>query len=190
MRTHQKSMLVLAMITALMATALFLPGLVSAGDLEPSGPPGSTMKTLDEIPPTWSQILPASERFELVMEGEAVLDKETGLVWAKDANLAAGGRNWQGAMSHCHQNVSIADRKGWRLPTIEELSSLVDTTQEDPALPSGYPFVNVQSSGSYWSSTTYESGTGDAWAVSMSDGVVYTVVKSEFKYLWPVRGGQ
>ena len=118
-----------------------------------------------------------------------VTDNLTGLMWAKNANLT-GGRSWQDAMSYCHQNVSIADRMGWRLPTIEELSSLLDTTQEDPALPSGHPFVNVQSSGSYWSSTTFESGTGDAWVVPMSDGVAYTVTKSESKYLWPVRGGQ
>ncbi|MBW2637155.1 MAG: hypothetical protein JRC86_06490, partial [Deltaproteobacteria bacterium] len=43
-------MLVLAIITAFMAAALFLPGLVSAGALEPVGPPDTgTMYTLEEI---------------------------------------------------------------------------------------------------------------------------------------------
>ena len=189
MRTHQKSMFVLAMITTLMTTGLFLPGLVGAGDLEPSGPPDSTMKTLDEIPPTWSQILPASERFELVMGGEAVLDKETGLVWAKDANLAGGTRDWWDAMNYC-RNLNIADRKGWRLPTVEELASLFDTTQETPALPSGHPFVNVQSSSSYWSSTTYEYNYRYAWGVYIGDGFVYTLDKPDSYFVWPVRGGQ
>lgn len=50
MRKQQKSMLVLAIITAFMAAALFLPGLVSAGELEPVGPPNTgTMYTLEEI---------------------------------------------------------------------------------------------------------------------------------------------
>ena len=189
MRTHQKSVLVLTMIAALMATALFLPGLVGAGDLEPSGSPDSTMKTLDEIPPTWSQILPASERFELVMGGEAVLDKETGLVWAKNANLAGASKDWQGAMNYCRQNVSIANRKGWRLPTIEELASLVDSTQEDPALPSGCPFVNVEFA-AYWSSTKYEGDDRYARAVSMGNGQVFNGDRLHFYFVWPVRGGQ
>ena len=52
MKKQQKLILALAIITAFAAAALFLPGLVSAGDLEPSaGPddPGSAMYTLDDI---------------------------------------------------------------------------------------------------------------------------------------------
>ena len=50
MRKRKKSMLVLAIIMGFIATALFLPGLVSAGNLEPGGPPTTgTMHTLEEI---------------------------------------------------------------------------------------------------------------------------------------------
>ena len=188
MRTQQKSILGLAIITAFIAMALFLPGLVSAGDLEPSAAPGPTMKTLDEIPPTWSQKLDASERFELVLGGEAVLDKETGLVWAKNANID-GTRTWLDAMYYCRRNLSIGDRKGWRLPTVEELASLVDTTQTDPALPSGHPFNNVQQSHGYWSSTTYGGDTHFAWHVYMHNGGVHYHHKDGGNAcVWPVRG--
>jgi hypothetical protein len=190
MRKQRTTILALAICSALGAAGLLLSGLVGAGDLDPSAAPGPTMKTLDEIPPTWSQILPASERFKLVMGGEAVLDKETGLVWAKDGNLPGGTRKWQTAVDYCRSNVSIGNRKGWRLPTIEELASLIDTTQASPALPSGHPFENVQSSSAYWSSTTYEDDSRDAWAVHMSNGDVYNVDKPDFYCVWPVRGGK
>ena len=188
MKKQRKSILVLAVMVVFVAAGLFFPGMIGAGDLEPSAAPGPTMKTLDQIPPTWSQILPAAERFELVMGDEAVLDKETGLVWARNANLFNGTRTWQQAINYC-RNLSIADRKGWRLPTVEELSSLVDSTQTNPSLPDGYVsfFDNVQSF-FYWSSTTYEGDSTYAWLVDMTTGNVHYYDKTGYDYVWPVRG--
>lgn len=186
MKKQKKSMMVLAVMACFFAAGVFMPGLIGAGDLEPSAPPGPTMKTLDEIPPTWSQILPASERFELVMGDAAVLDKETGLVWAKNANIALGYKSWQNAINYC-RNLNIGGRIGWRLPTVEELSSLVDESQSNPALPDGHPFVDVQSR-HYWSSTEYEGDSDNAWAVVMNDGLVdHNGVKTNLNYVWPVR---
>ena len=185
----KKSILVFGIIMTFVAAGLLLPGLIGAGSLEPSGPPGPTMKTLDEIPPTWSQKLDASERFELVLDGGAVLDKETGLVWAKDANIAGGTKTWLDAIIYC-RNISIADRKGWRLPTVDELASLIDLTQSDPALPAGHPFINVQSN-VYWSSSTNEGDNTSAWVVVMSDGTASNYYDKAFnEYVWPVRSGQ
>ena len=189
MRKEQKSMLALAMITAFMAAALFLPGLVSAGELEPSAAPGPTMKTLDEIPPTWSQKLQcdttACPRFELVMGGAAVLDKETGLVWERSPDTST--RTWNSACIHCYTR-EIANRKGWRLPTVEELASLVDNDNSNPALPTGHPF-NVLQSDYYWSSTTRAGNTGFAWDVGFGNGVLSGYDKSAPDCVWCVRGG-
>lgn len=189
MSKQKRSMLVLAIFMAFIAMVMFLPRLTKAGQLEPTAPPGPTMKTLDEIPPTWSQTLPASERFVLVLNDEAVLDKETGLVWARDADLAQGTKAWASAVIYC-RNLSIGNRKGWRLPTAEELASLVDPSQSGPALPPGYSsfFNNVQSN-YYWSSTTYEGYTGHAWNVYMDIGTVGASQKTSTYCVWPVRGG-
>jgi len=188
MNKQPKSILVVAAVAVFMGTALILPSLCSAGELEPSAPPGPTMKTLDEIPPTWSQKLDASERFELVMGGEAVLDKETGLVWEQSPDTTT--RTWTSAIAYCYNKI-IGGRKGWRLPTVEELVSLVDPSRTNPALPSGYEsyFSSVQSV-YYWSSTTYAADTSDAWGVAFSIGYVGTHAKSNGYYVWCVRGGQ
>ncbi len=196
MRKQKKSILVLAVITAFVATGFFLPQLIGAGELEPPGPPGPTMKTLDEIPPTWSQLLPAddgdpancgSSRFDCVMGGEAVLDKETGLVWARDANIY-GTKQWVNAVTW-FRNGNIGNRKGWRLPTVEELSSLLDIIPGgSQPFPSGHPFENMTND-YYWSSTPCESSTDKAWAVGMGNGGVNTFPKDSYYYMWPVRGG-
>ena len=70
MKKRQRSMVMLSIAIVFVVGGLFVPGFIRAGDLEPSAAPAPTMKTLDQIPPTWSQIMIASERFELVMGGE------------------------------------------------------------------------------------------------------------------------
>lgn len=172
--------------TAIISLMMFsTPAL--AGDLNPSAPPGPTMKTLDQIPPTWDQVLPASERFKLVMGGAAVLDKETGLVWEKSPDT--GQYNWANAQYHCISKT-VGGRNGWRLPAIQELTSLVDTSVSGtPKLPSGHPFSNVQLS-DYWSATTDTNHTNSAWYVFIGDGYVMYSAKSYDKdYVWCVRGG-
>jgi len=174
-------------------TALVIPvgyaGIAITGNLEPASAPGSTMRTLEELQPSWSKkITDASKRFETVLDGSGVLDKETGLVWEKSPNTTT--RTWSNAIYYAY-NKTVGGRDGWRLPTVEELKSLVDRTQSNPALPSGHPFTNVQSN-IYWSSTTVNhSAANYAWVVHFNDGNVlnYYTHKDNNHYVWCVRGG-
>ncbi|HLE88305.1 MAG TPA: DUF1566 domain-containing protein [Candidatus Brocadiaceae bacterium] len=138
------------------------------------------------IPPAWYQKLPAAERFQLVLDNAAVLDKETGLVWEKSPDTTR--RNWADAIYYAYDKT-VGGRKEWRLLTVEELASLVDPTQSNPALPSDPPFTNVQSGG-YWSSTTSVGNTSGAWGVYFGNGNVYYDGKSGSGCVWCVRGGQ
>ena len=119
---------------------------------------------------------------------DLILDKETGLIWARDANHANGPKSWQHAILFC-VNVSLGNRKGWRLPSLAELSSLVDPSVISPTLPEGHPFVNVQPL-SYWSSTLYETITTYAWRVNFANGYVRQFPRKKYNYLWPVRSGK
>jgi hypothetical protein len=139
-------------VGALYATAA-LAGVVSGGSLDPPGPVGSTMKSLDDIPPSWHRILAAddgfdachSSRFQCVMGDAAVLDRETGLVWEQAPSTAL--QHWYSAIRYCQQ-TQIAGRYGWRSPSVEELRSLLDETG---LLPAGV--FNVQTSEYYWSAS-------------------------------------
>jgi hypothetical protein len=81
---------------------------------------------------------------------DAVFDKETGLVWERSPALDR--KIWDAAIVYSYAKAT-AGRKSWRLPSIEELLSLVDPTQNNPTLPVGHPFINVQIDYFYWSST-------------------------------------
>jgi hypothetical protein len=144
-----------------LAVLVFAPP-VLAGDLNPPGPPAPMMKSLDQVMPTWDQKLPAndgplvngvpdpcnSSRFKCVLDNQAALDRETGLVWEKSPG--PGLSAWPDSLYAC-ANKFLGGRYGWRLPTIEELASLLDPFAF-PALPSGHPFTNIQNN-PYWSAT-------------------------------------
>jgi hypothetical protein len=160
--------------------ALGLVGLAGdpAGAATASGPYYAT--------PSWDQTLPASTRFIVLsnFNGEAVLDRETGLVWERSPSTIQ--RNWLNAQDSCPSR-EVGGRLGWRLPTVQELASLADRTQSDPTLPAGHPF-DVQSS-FYWSATPSAAHSGDAWVVYFGDGDVFTSSPANTLYVWCVRGG-
>ena len=153
-----------------------------------------------------------SPRFTDNLNG-TVTDKLTGLMWLKDANCIKtnyldfdhdwtagdGSVSWQHALDFVAGINSGAYRNcgqpytDWRLSNRKELFSLVDFSKINPLLPSGHPFINVPTYGSYWSSTTFALSPYAAWAVLLWDGVVPDFAKDILyggsSYVWPVRGG-
>lgn len=123
---------------------------------------------------------------------DLVLDKETGLIWPRNANLIKSALNWLDSNTTCRE-VKIANRIGWRIPTVEELSSLVDTRNANPALPKGHPFISVQFGDgvpAYWTSTNSENPGAAAWFVNLGSGGAGLGSKTIPGFAWPVRGGR
>jgi len=74
----------------------------------------------------------------------------------------------------------------WRLPSLKELKTLVDSNRKNPAISADY-FPNTQSS-LYWSSTIHANYTNVAWGVLFSYGYGYMGGKSSSYYVRAVRG--
>ena len=152
---------------------------------------------LGEIQPTWDQILPADVRFVPALDGAAILDLETGLVWEKSPAAQISVFLWAFAQVGCNASI-VGGRSGWHLPTIQELQSLVDPTVAGSGrkLPPGHPFTSV--AGEYWSATSGNNGSNDkdiAWVASFTTGFPHEIEKDQQSSLsapraWCVRGGQ
>ncbi len=192
-KMNPKKRAVFGMI-AVVVLMLFAPVLSTAGNLDPSSAPASTMKTLDEVYSTksWSKVLTCATttncpRFEVLADfnDNAVLDKETGLVWEQSPGRVT--YPWLTAMDMC-QRRKVDNRRGWRLPTVEELASLVDPSTTSPSLPIGHPFSFVMND--FWTSTAIADDSTTVYLVTFSDGTVGPDIKIHSHYVWCVRGGR
>jgi N-acetylneuraminic acid mutarotase len=125
-------------------------------------------------------------------EADCVTDNLTGLIWAKNGNLPNGTRTWQEALDYVasmNSGAGLCGYHDWYLPNRKEISSLIDYSKFDTALPVGDSFENVQLY-FYWSSSTYSGSTDNAWVVNISYGYVNYNPKTDNRYVWPVRAGQ
>ncbi len=120
-----------------------------------------------------------------VVTGDRVLDRVTALIWRRRADLTVGPLTWQGALDAVAA-LATATGEVWRLPTINELESLVDASAHHPALPRRHPFAALGDV--YWSSTT--SGFEPDWAMALyldKGAVGVGQKKLRCGSVWPVR---
>jgi len=105
---------------------------------------------------------------------DTILDTATNLTWQRDGTLS-GSRAFQGASDYC-AGLAVAGG-GWRVPSITELSSLVDRSLGGPMIDnSAFPkTINNW----YWSSTTDANNAANAWTVQFSLGNNYANPKSD-----------
>ena len=114
-----------------------------------------------------------------------VTDIETKLMWQQGRD---GTMSWYDATSYYCPGLSLAGYNDWRLPTLDELKTLVDKSWGfNPTINRTF-FPGTVSS--YWSSTTHAPYTNYAWGVDFSDGHDDIDYKGSCYYVRAVRGGQ
>src|SRR6056297_1328819 len=114
-----------------------------------------------------------------------VIDNLTGLMWL---SYVYYDNKYSQAIVTC-EIISDDGYTDWRLPNRNELTSLLDMSEANPALPAGHPFDSPNTSET-WSSTKTEGADNKAWIVDFSTGEVKSVDQDRGLAVWPVRGGQ
>ena len=126
----------------------------------------------------------SASRFTLVLNGEAVKDSASGLIWEREPDYIFDV--WDRSVARC-ATKTVGGTQGWRAPSIDEIKTLVDLEQQDPSLPAGHPFHNIKS-GIYWTSTPHPKDDIVAWQQSFFSGQAVTDQKSGTRRLWCVLG--
>jgi hypothetical protein len=151
MQLSNSSMLMLGLCVLVESLFIIEAGVSSAVEAPPSNPNPTT--DVSELTQNWDKKLPSASRFTILSAfgDAAVRDDETGLVW--ETTLETTEVSWSDARAAC-ANKDVGGRKGWRLPSIFELASMMDLSMRiGPSLPLGHPFTNVKLD-AYWSATT------------------------------------
>jgi len=108
------------------------------------------------------------------VRGDEVYDMTTRLTWQR----CTLGRHWEdgrgsvGSVRTLNWAAAMQQGKnGWRLPTREELETLVSTQYGRPAINRNiFPDVGLDGAWWYWTSTPYTRDAAGAWAVHFGDG--------------------
>jgi hypothetical protein len=123
-----------------------------------------------------------------VADDEVVSDTATGFVWQKIPRTEAA--TWQEAVDYCNGLV-LAGTSGWRLPSMQELMSLILWGQS--ASPHISPAFS-DGNGQYWSDTVWsadsraDDATAVAWYLNYSMAMAYTTGKTSSRHVRCVRG--
>ncbi len=111
----------------------------------------------------------AQKRYARSPDGKEVTDNNTGLVWRR----CSEGQTWNGttctgsARQYTYEQAlaRAQTQTGWRLPSKEELSSIVDSSRNHLAIDTAaFPGTVA---GAYWTSSPYTGNAGSALGVGL-----------------------
>jgi len=114
-------------------------------------------------------------------------DRKTGLEWQFES---PGEMTWSAALEYADL-LSLDGKNDWRLPTLSELETLLDRSVLHYALrPIMREEVPFRDTLSYWTATTFEDHTNNAWIIMFDGAYVLSYYKSNVYHVRCVRGRQ
>ena len=134
----------------------------------------------------WDTRNASAARFTVLTEfgSAAVRDNKTGLVWEQSPTTMT---TWTEARLQCIDKA-VGGTRGWRLPSVTELASLIDPSLAAPFVPT--VFTGIEQLAPYWSATANADSISAAskLSVNFQDGKVGISTKSSSNFYWCVRG--
>lgn len=132
---------------------------------------------------------------------KAAVDQNTGLTWARSANMPGHQLIWRGDDNVYEyikrlNETNYAGYADWRVPSKEEMGRLIEYAKSmgyDQAKMDTWPYQKLRQLGfidvrdyDYWTSTR-QSPT-EIWTADLASGRLAPKQESKPYYLWPVRG--
>ena len=98
-----------------------------------------------------------------------IKDTRNVIYWQDTLSSQKSSEDWDDAVLYCDKLI-LAGMEHWRLPTFNELLSIVDYTRSHPAINPLFEFVEE---GSYWTSTDFAPTEARAWTIDFRTGETY-----------------
>jgi c(7)-type cytochrome triheme protein len=135
------------------------------------------------------------ERFVIFAEQGLVRDRVTGLLWQRcsvgqfwngqgceesSKRMITSWFSWDQLDSAIERTIQESGQHGWRVPSIDELQTLVDFDCQQPAINANM-FPNT-ANWRYWSSTAFADNPQYIWTLDFATGTPSTVLKPNASY--------
>lgn len=120
-------------------------------------------------------------------ETTMVKDPRTNLIWEDTVHTTEEKVTHNEAKAYC-VSLKIGEVTGWRLPTLNELLTIVDYVRAEPAILK--EFTHVDSNTLYWSSTPYVGSKNEFWGVKFEDGATDGASKNYDRFVRCVRAAK
>ena len=113
--------------------------------------------------------------------------KFNGLEWQDNNDAQTVELNWQDAKVYC-EKLSLAGENDWRLPSIQELQTIVNTDRAKPAIKRAFKNIAKGRYLTYWSISEVVFDAKAVWSIYFEFGLTNDENKFNKCYVRCVRG--
>jgi len=116
---------------------------------------------------------------QFVKNGDVVVDNALDLVWQDDESVIRVQKNWKEAKEYC-RSLSLSGTKRWRVPTYDELITIVDFNKNTLAVMSAFEHVLSEY---YWTSDADHENPNNAKGIYFGNGCPDTISKFDISFI-------